>query len=146
MVQRSKLELMKDFFTEVWENGNYEYAEKSISGEFRMEGMGENTTFPVENMRDLIEAYRVIAGTPSIEITHHIADGDWIATRFLATSAGPDGATPMEVSGMMMTRFDGELILENFTKLEYLQAFEQIGRIPQDSLAMLISGQSLVLA
>ncbi|MBE1296030.1 ester cyclase [Phycobacter azelaicus] len=139
-----KLAFMRELFDEVWENGNFAFAEKRINEEFKMEAMGEDVVFPRKDFRDLVAAFRSLTGPPRIGFLHHMESGDWITLRFRLTSGGPDGATPINVLGMMMTRIAGNRITENYTQFEYVQLFEQLGLLPRDALAALMSRTRLV--
>jgi hypothetical protein len=138
-----KLAFMRKFFDEVWEKGNFTFAEKRLLDEFKMEAMGEDIVFPRKDFPDLVAGFRRLTGPPTITFLDDVENNDWITIRFQMTSDGPDGATPVKVSGMMMTRIEGERIAENYTQFEYLLLFEQLGLLPPDSLAALMSGSRL---
>lgn len=139
----TKFELIKEFFEEIWTKGNLELVEQRIPDTFKVEGLRGEEEFPRSEFPDLVETIRGLTGPLTYEFTHFQESDDWITFRFIGRGDGPDGATPISVPGIMMSRIENDRIVENHTQFDYLVLFEQLGRLPQDTLAMLMSGQTL---
>ncbi|MEP2717512.1 nuclear transport factor 2 family protein [Pseudophaeobacter sp.] len=139
----TKRQIVERWFSEIWENRNIAVLDELLSPD-----LGEKDPF-VDNLAlrneipVLVEVFHNLCGQVELEILVFLEDNEWAAVKYQLTAPGSDKATPIKVDGLMMFRFEGELIAEFTAKIDSLAMFEQLGQMPPDVLLGCFSGQSL---
>lgn len=145
-VAMSKRHLVERWFSEAWENANM-----AILDEMLAPSIGENDALdgllaPRKDFPLLVDVIHKLVGKPRVKIQLFLEDGDWTSTCYEMTSAGPDGATPLRVEGVLLVRFEGDKIAELISRFDGFSLFEQLGQLPPESLVACLSGQKLTWA
>jgi len=80
----------------------------------------------------------------SITITHAVEQDDWLAARISFQSACAATGKPVSTTGHVMIRFEDGKMAESFNQFDYISLFEQLGQMPQDTVAACLTGQGLM--
>ena len=137
-VQKNKA-LARRVFDEIWSRGELELADELLSADFvgRPGGLGEPFRGPA-GAKAFIGRLR--EGFPDITfaVEEMIAEGDLVATRWLATGTHDGefmGIEPsnrrVEFSGMTILRCENGLIREGWTQTDAVTLLRQVGAMPE---------------
>ncbi|ARE39179.1 hypothetical protein RGUI_1038 [Rhodovulum sp. P5] len=80
---------------------------------------------------------------PSIRIVKAIESDDWLCALIETGGTRPDDGRPVRAMGQLMARFEGDRIAEAYNSFDFIHLFEQLGLLPEDSVAIGMSGQKI---
>ncbi|AUQ50529.1 SnoaL-like domain protein [Phaeobacter inhibens] len=140
----TKRDLVQRWFSEVWENRDMSTFAEMLAPSLENTELLDGLTNPRKDYPVLIEVVHKLAGELRVQILHCMEDGDWTSTRYLLTSDGPDGITPVHAEGIMMIRFEGDKIAELTSRFDAFAFFEQLGQLPADAMPACLAGQALI--
>jgi predicted ester cyclase len=137
-------ELVRSFFDEVWNKGNYDFLDDAYDPNFKLNVMWENPAAGGAGEQSGTEAAKkVISGwrdsVPDLHVTvdEQVAEGDVVVSRH--TSAGthdrpmmgfPPTGKQFKMSGITFTRCAGGKMVEAWTHWDMLSLLMGIGVIP----------------
>ena len=76
--------------------------------------------------------------TITIPIT--MDQGDWLAAVVDIKAREVHTGSPVHSTGHVMARFQGDKLVEVYNSFDFLDFFEQLGQLPENTLALLLSG------
>lgn len=145
-VAMSRRHLVERWFSEAWENANMAILDEMLAPSIGEDDALDGLLAPRKDFPLLVDVVHKLVGRPRVEILLFLEDGDWTSTRYVMTSAGPDGATPLRVEGVLLVRFEEDKIAELISRFDGFALFEQLGQLPPESLVACLSGQKLTWA
>lgn len=127
------------WFEEVFSQGHLEAIPELISPEYR----NHDPNVPggiwagLEGARALVQTYRAAFPDLKFTITHQIAEGDLVMTRWSATGThdGPLGPIPashklVNITGTNLKRFAGGKAVEEWANFDMMGLMRQISALP----------------
>jgi steroid delta-isomerase-like uncharacterized protein len=92
----------------------------------------------VDGVRELVESYRGGIAGLAVTIDHQIANGDYVATRYTCrgTHEGdimglPATGRDVTIAGLVISRFRGGKVVEEWEVSDVFGLMQQIGAIPE---------------
>jgi steroid delta-isomerase-like uncharacterized protein len=92
----------------------------------------------VDGVRELVESYRGGIAGLTVTIDHQIANGDYVATRYTCrgTHEGdimglPATGRDVTIAGLVISRFRGGKVVEEWEVSDVFGLMQQIGAIPE---------------
>lgn len=139
----AKLDILNDWFQTVWIEAELERVESFFLPRAQADGLIADGQVGPEEFRTLVPALRALVRDLSITIdrSHEDADWLWAQTRVQARSARD--LSPVEASGQIMLRFEGDRIAEAYNSFDFLTFFASTGQLPADAFLLLLSGERL---
>jgi len=142
----SKKDILQLWYDEVWSNGNLDMIDKLFSPDTIAEGIMPDMHMGPDDMRDLIFAVRELVGPIKVTLPIAIEQGDWLAAVMVVNTTRGDNGGPVLVTGQVMTRFDGDKMVEAYNQFDFMSFFEQLGQMPPQSIPVCMAGQQLAWA
>ncbi|EBA17612.1 hypothetical protein RSK20926_17777 [Roseobacter sp. SK209-2-6] len=143
---KDKREIVRLWFSEIWEKGNLAAIEELMAANFSPEALDGSVVKSPEDIPILVEVLHGMMGPPKVEIDMFLEEGDWICCCFNLLAPRPDVEQPLKVQGTVLFLIEGGKITGLRSLLNLFSAFEQTGQLPEDSIAGCLSGQKLVWA
>jgi steroid delta-isomerase-like uncharacterized protein len=129
--------LMRRIFDEVWNQGNLETIDEIFSPDFVTHFLPPGTPPGRDGIRQYISMYRAAFPDVHIDVEDQIAEGDKVVTRttIRGTHKGtfmgiPATGKKIQVSAIIITRFEGGQNVESWVEQDRLGLMQQLGVVP----------------
>lgn len=139
----SKADLLIEWYRVVWEQGNLDGISQFFSDAGAATGLVPDLAITSEEFRELVPVMHSVLGPLHVELVHAIEQGEWLAAILMITTSRADTGAPVKVVTHVMVRFDGNLMVEAYNILDFLSFFEQMGQVPPNAVALMLSGAEL---
>ena len=139
----TKLEFLKNWYDRVWVKADLEAIDQFFAPRAGAEGIMPDGAVGAEDFRALVPALRALVRDLSITIDRWQDGDDWLWAQITVQALPAQGAAPIRANGQVMMRFANGLIAEAYNTFDFLTFFEQVGLLPQDAFALLLSGEKL---
>ncbi|WP_050602380.1 ester cyclase [Ruegeria sp. 6PALISEP08] len=136
-------EILRTWYSEVWENGNTEAIDQFFAPETMAEGLIPEMQVGADDFRDLVTAFRHILGDIKVELPKIIENEDWVSAILHVHTSRADNGAPLEVTGQVMARFKDNKMVEAYNHFDFVSFFEELGQFPADTLPVCMPGQRL---
>ncbi len=136
-------ELLKAWYTEVWEKGNTDAIDDFYAPGTNAEELIPNLHVGIEELRDLVVAFRHLLGEIKVNLTKTVEENDWVSDVYEVHTSRADNKEPIYVTGHVMSRIRDGKIVETYNQFNFISLFEQLGQFPQDTLPIGMTGQRL---
>jgi steroid delta-isomerase-like uncharacterized protein len=136
--------IVRNFFEEVWNKGNLDYIDELYTDDFRLNALWQNTSLGGSGTAAKEEAKGVIRrwldGFPDMHVSveEQVAEDDIVVSRHLAVGTQakefmgiPNTGKKGAVSGITITRLEGENVAEAWTCWDAAGMLMQLGVIPR---------------
>lgn len=145
---RSKTEILKQWYVDVWENGNLDVIEDYFL-EVAHNSHGSNNhlvpNFGVDTkeLREWLSILHSFVTDIKVEVLQTIEQGDWISAMLRINCRQRETSNQIEVIQQITLRFEGDKKAESYPSFDFIRFFEQLGQLPEDTHALLLSGTVL---
>ncbi|GHG95420.1 ester cyclase [Pseudodonghicola xiamenensis] len=139
----SKIEMFRWWCEEVWHKGNLEAIHQMFAPDAVTSGVVPELLMGPDDFYELVSVLRSHVGPITPEILKTVEQDDWLAVMMRFKTSRADNGAPIEVSGQVMLRYQGDKMVEAYNHFDYLAFFEQLGLVPQDSLSIFLTGHKL---
>ncbi|WP_171125134.1 MULTISPECIES: ester cyclase [unclassified Ruegeria] len=139
----SHAEVLREWYSEVWENGNTDAIDQYFAPEAMAEGLIPEMQVGADEFRDLVMAFRHILGDIQVNIPKIIEDGDWVSAILHVSTTRADNGAPLQATGSMIGRIKNGRVVEAYNQFDFISLFEQLGQFPQDTVPVCMTGQRL---
>ncbi|RPE71572.1 SnoaL-like polyketide cyclase [Pacificibacter maritimus] len=137
------IELLTLWYKRVWEQGDLTAVAEYFDVEAKANGLMSNLAAELEDFKTIVPAIQksVRNITVSIDRSMEVDDQAWA----LVTIAAQNAKTmdPVTCSGQVIIRVRDEKIIEAHNHFDFIGLFEQLGCLPQDTIALCLSGETL---
>jgi predicted ester cyclase len=138
-----KAELLKLWFSEVWENGNPDAIDDLFAPEALADGVFTAMNIKRNDHKDFVQAALSLIGPVHTEITHSVEQGDWLAARLKFSTERADTGEAIAFTGQTMVRYRDGKMVQYFNQIDHFTLFEKLGQLPPEALAICLTGQRL---
>lgn len=139
----NKLETLELWYREIWQNGNLAVIDEVFAP-------GKIASLPLpgdmatrEEFAEFLAAAQMLLTDITPVITQSVEQGDRLAAVVTVHAKRADNGQPVLAASHIMARFENGKIVEKHTLLDLMSLFEQLGQLPQDSVAICMTGQCL---
>ncbi|WP_170358360.1 ester cyclase [Ruegeria arenilitoris] len=139
----SHTDVVKGWYSEVWENGNLDAIDQYFSADTMAEGLIPEMQVGADDFRDLVMAFRHVLGDIKVEIPKIVEDGDWVSAILHVSTTRADNGAPLMATGSVFARVKDGRMVEAYNQFDFISLFEQLGQFPQDTLPVCMTGQRL---
>jgi steroid delta-isomerase-like uncharacterized protein len=135
MATENNKALVRRFYEEVWQNGNYEVADEVFAPDYIRHDLRATQAAPgPEGQKQIARAFRDAFPDLRFEVEIVVAEGDYVAARWIASgththpwaSVEPTGR-PVTFSGVNIFRFENGRAAEIWNHRDDLGLQEQLG-------------------
>ena len=142
----TNIERLRAWYTEVWEKGNLDSIGDFFADDTIASGIVPEIQVGTAELSELVMAFQAHVGKFRIDLPKVIERGDWVAALVIVRTTRGDTGAPIEVTGQIMTRFDGGKIVEAYTHFDYVSMLDQMDLLPADTIPICLTGQRLTWA
>lgn len=132
-----KKQVVQRWITEAWGGVDLDLADELVAADYVFRAPGLPDAHGPEGIKGLIAMFRSAFPDLSNTIQEQIAEGGTVMTRGTTTGThhGPFGEMPptgksITVQWIMVSRFDGDRIAEDFEVFDSLGLMQQLGAVP----------------
>lgn len=139
----TKLDLLQRFYDRVWIGGAVAEAGSFFAPAAAAGGLMSDLALGPQEFHDFVAPMLEMLEVRRVTMEKAVEQGDWIAV--MASFEATVRATGQQItgSGMLMARVEGDRIAEAFNCFDFLGFFERLGLLPEDALALCLTGQRL---
>lgn len=127
-------------YAELWSKGDAGTIERYYTPDYVWHGPGGGDVEGREALGQMVSAFKTALPDFSLENNHLVAEGDMVASRWVATGThkgdlmgiAPTGKS-VKITAMMITRFAGGKIAEEWEDFDQYLLMQQLGAIPSGS-------------
>ena len=137
MISTSKKQILERWIHEVWSGGDFALLDELAAPNFVFRTPGQDAIRGAMGMKQFISIYRTAFPDLSNTIHEQIVAGDMLATRGTARGTHRAPLGPMPASGnlvavdwVILSKFDGDRIAEQYEIFDALGMMQQIGAVP----------------
>ncbi len=139
----TKADILRDWYTRVWENGDLAAIEDMFHPDTAADGLVPGLALGVDEFKFLVATIQELIEPPRIVIEKTVEQGDWLAGFASMHTRSIDLRHDLKVGGMVMARFDGPVIVEAYNSFDFITFFEQLGLLPDNTVALCLSGERI---
>lgn len=139
----TKSGLLKNWYEQVWEQGNVDMIDTFFGADTMAEGLIPEMQVGPDDFREFVSAFRYHLGDIRVELPKIIENGDWLSAILHVHTSRADNGAPIEVTGQTMVRVKDGKIVEAYNQFDLISLFEQLGQMPEDTLPVCMTGQRL---
>lgn len=139
----TKIEILNEWFQRVWIAGDIDAIPEFFTDAPKASGVMPGLQMGPEDFAALIPAMRARVYDFSVEVIHAIEKDDWLWTLQVIRGRTRTNEKPVEFTGQLAIRFEGDRMAEAFNHYDLISLFEQLGQMPQDTLGLCLMGESL---
>ncbi|MFK7881886.1 hypothetical protein [Roseobacter sp.] len=139
----TKAEILDRWYKDVWEDGKLDVIEDYFIPEEDMEHTAANFRIVPSEIREWVSILRSFVTDIKVKMLHSIEDDEWLSAMLEIKCTNAATGAPVKVYQQIMLRFEGNLKAESYPAFDFIRFFEQLGQLPEDTHALLLSGTRL---
>jgi hypothetical protein len=138
-----KKELLQAWYDCVWVKGDLDAIDRFFQSSTIATGIIPEMQIGPDDFRDLVTAMLHMVGDVKVGLPVAVEDGDWLSALITVNAVRLDNRAPVNVTGQVMVRFEGDKMVETYNQFDFMGLFEQLGQLPDNTLAICMTGQKL---
>jgi hypothetical protein len=138
-----KSDILKRYYREVWENGNSDAIDDYFVTRPKGREMAPAVGIEPAEIREWMLVLRKFVYDIRVKVIQTVEEGDWISAMLEITCTDLNTDQPVKVHQQIMLRFEGDKKVESYPAFDFIRFFEQLGQLPTDTRALLLSGTKL---
>lgn len=144
--QSGNLEVVKQWFHDLWERADAAAINALSQSDTVIHGAITDLGATRNDYSDMVMALNGLLNNITFEYITPLEQGDLVAAQLLVRAQAPRSNTPIRFSGQFIARVTEGKLAEITATIDYMKMFEQLGQIPEESLAICLTGERLVWA
>lgn len=141
----SKYEIMRDWYTSVWENGDLDVIEAFYTCDA---GVAEKDLLPenvrsAHEVREWLTVLRSFVTEIKVDIVQYMEKDDWASAVIEIKCKRRDTSADVHAMQLIAVRFEAEKVAEIYRSFDWIRFFEQLGQLPENTHALLLGGTVL---
>ncbi len=137
------LELLQTFYNRVWVDGALEEAGQFFDPAAEASGLMPDLAVGALEFHEFVAALLEMLDVKSVDFQKAVEQDDWLSVMATFEANVLANGQPITGSGMLMVRFENGKIAEAFNCIDFLGFFEKLGLVPENALALCMTGQRL---
>ena len=137
------VEILCAWYERVWEQADLSAVEEYFDIHAMANGLMSDLAAELEDFQTIVPAVLRLVRNVKVNIAHSMEDGEkaWALVEIHAQNA--KNMSPVVCSGQVMIKTKDDKIIEAYNHFDFLGFFEQLGFLPQDTIALCLSGETL---
>ncbi|WP_192966774.1 ester cyclase [Phycobacter azelaicus] len=140
----SNFDVVKQWFNTLWEKADIaaiqDLAQTDISIEGQITALGGSR----QDYADMVMTLNRLLDNISFEYEHVMECGELVAAKLLVRAQSAVTKSDIRFSGHFIARVEDGKLTELSSTIDYMKMFEQLGQLPEESLAICLTGERLV--
>ncbi|MBY6134558.1 ester cyclase [Leisingera sp. XS_AS12] len=139
----TKTEILQAWYDQAWSRGDLSDLERFYTADVTATGVVPSLPLNRNDFQDFVAALRHQVKQIAISITQAVEQGEWLAARIEFNGCCAATDAPIQTTGQVMIRFKDGKMAQSYGQFDYITLFEQLGQLPQDTIAACLAGQGL---
>jgi predicted SnoaL-like aldol condensation-catalyzing enzyme len=136
-----KSEILNSWYARVWEQGDIEAIDEVFRPDTKAAGLLPDMRLGPDDFKELVAMVQELVEEIRAQIVKTVEDGDWLAALVRIHTTNSITGEQVTVSGQVMARFEGDIMVETYNAFDFLSFFEQMHLLPEQVLPICLSGQ-----
>lgn len=135
---------LADWFQRVWVEGDLDAVDEYFSPDTKAAGMMTGFEVGPEDMKAMVPAILAMIREPEVSMEKTVETGEWLWALLKIDAKSAETMKPVSINGQIMMRMgaDGKII-EAYNHFDLISFFEQLEKMPQDTIALCLGGIEL---
>lgn len=138
-----KTEILTQWYDQVWQQGNPDAIAHLFRQDATARGLMPNLALKTQDFQEFVTAMLEVIRPPKVQILHCVEQGDLLAALVRFETQTVDRSRNITTAGSVFVRFDERTMVEAYNTMDFLGMLEQIGTVPQNTLALALTGARL---
>ncbi|MBZ4021459.1 hypothetical protein CKO11_03140 [Rhodobacter sp. TJ_12] len=139
----SHLDILKNWYDRVWIGGDIAAIPEFFPEDSAANGLLPDLSLTPRDFAEFIPAMQAVVQDMHYEILRHIETEDWLWALVRFHGYARRNAAPVDMTSQVAVRIANGQFVEAHNTTDMLQFFEQIRALPQNAMALLLSGEQL---
>lgn len=140
--------ILKQWYVDVWERGNLDVIEDYFLEVAHNEHSDHQHLVPnfgvdTKELREWLTILHSFVTDIKVNMLQTIEQGDWLSAMLEITCRQRDTQNNIRVIQQITLRFVGDKKAESYPAFDFIRFFEQLGQLPEETHALLLSGTVL---
>lgn len=140
---QTKADIIHRWYKDVWENGEWDKIERYYTPASDNACLIPGGTISLDEVRELIQVLNDLVSNQHIDIVHSIENGDWVSALVQLDGVRAGTKEPVTMRWQTLVRIADQRIVESYPTVNFLNFFEQLKQLPENSFELLLSGTVL---
>ncbi|MEL0435672.1 ester cyclase [Phycobacter sp. K97] len=137
------LDVVKQWFNTLWEQADIAAIKNLSCTGITIEGQITAISGSPEDYGDMVMALNRLLVNISFAYESPVEAGDLVAAKLLVSAQSATTLQDVHFSGHFIARVEEGKVAEVSASMDYMKMFEQLGQIPEDALAICLTGERL---
>ncbi|MEP2530447.1 nuclear transport factor 2 family protein [Shimia sp.] len=138
-----KREILEQWYQRVWIDADLDAIDQLFSSDTQAQGVLPDLQVGPDDFRELVPMFLELVEEPAVSLDKVMEDGDWAAALYSMRVTNPANGQPVIGSGQLFARFENDKMVETYNSFDFMSFFEQMGLLPEQSLAICLTGQRI---
>ncbi len=138
-----KRQILEDWYQRVWVEGDLDAIDEMFCVDTQAAGLLPEMQMGPDEFRELVPMFLDMVENPSVSLDKVMEDGDWASALYSMRVTDARSGKPVVGTGQLFARFKDDKITETYNSFDFMSFFEQVGLLPEQSLALCLTGQRI---
>lgn len=136
-------DILRRFYKEIWEDGKTNEIDKYFHPRQEPDVLIAERAVDIQEVREWMNILRSLVHGMKVTFVHTIDEGDWTSALLKISCTCKRTGNPVVVHQQIISRQINGLLAESYPQFDFVRFFEQLGQLPEDTRALLMSGTTL---
>ncbi|MDO6725346.1 MAG: ester cyclase [Cognatishimia sp.] len=136
-------DLLIEWFQRVWNEYDLDAVDEMFEPETEANGLMPDMALGSGDFKDFVPMVNELIEDIDFSLVKMTQTGDWVQGLYRVKARAAHNSAPINVMGQVCVRYEGDKMVEAYNNFDFFGFFEQLGQLPEMSLALCLSGQSL---
>lgn len=138
-----KVELLEQWFQRVWIEADLGAIEAFFSEDAEANGLLPEMRLGPQDYRDFVPLVLALVEDLKVELVNNTENDEWLQSLYKVTARSTASSAPVVVLGQLTVRVIDGKFTEAYNCFDFMGLFEQLGQLPEQSLAICLTGGTL---
>ncbi|CUJ29118.1 ester cyclase [Cognatishimia activa] len=138
-----KVKLLEQWFQRVWNEADLDAIDDYFSQDTKAGGLMPDMRLGPQDFKDFVPLILALLDDLHIELLNNTENEDWLQSLYKVTALSAATSAPIQVLGQVTVRVENGKIIEAYNCFDFMGFFEQLGQLPEQSIAICLTGGNL---
>lgn len=139
----SNIDVLRRWFDRVWHDEDYDAIDEMFAPDITDEGLMSKMQLDKGDMKELVMAVRSLIDNPRVTILSTLEQGEYASAVISVECEDHATSKTFTYTGQTTIRVRDGVIIESYNHYDFVAFFEALGRFPENTLALCMSGHQL---
>lgn len=136
-------DVMKDWFQRVWVDYDLDAIDELFQQDGQAQGIMPDMALGSSDFKDFVPMVQELLDDIQVDMTMMTQTDQWVQGLYRVRALSSRDSAPVNAMGQLCARFENGRIVEAYNTFDFFNFFEQLGQLPDMSLALCLSGEKL---